>query len=188
VSHEPFVPELDQVFAGAPLGVEAPCITRLRPYAHLVTPPLRAGTTGGPRVLRFCVISRREANGLLGPVPQKKRPNFGPSPPWTLRSRGDFSSRTWHALICTWPSTPTATAMPIWCMRHPGRPIGGASAPTPQQNKCLRMVEPPAFRLTPEQCRERARECRDIANRVSIREHETILLWMAHSWEELPRP
>jgi hypothetical protein len=46
------------------------------------------------------------------------------------------------------------------------------------------MVEP-SQRLTPEQCREKAKECRDIARRVRNPEHAAMLLLMADTWEQL---
>jgi hypothetical protein len=40
-------------------------------------------------------------------------------------------------------------------------------------------------RLTPEQCREKARECRDIAQRVANPEHRAMLLLMADTWDQM---
>ena len=46
------------------------------------------------------------------------------------------------------------------------------------------MVEP-SQRLTPEQCRDKAQECRDIARRVRNPEHHAMLLLMADTWDQL---
>ena len=46
------------------------------------------------------------------------------------------------------------------------------------------MVEP-SQRLTSEQCREKAQECRDIARRARNPEHSAMLLVMADTWDQL---